>query len=267
MTIGAVILSSLFRAISAQGQLTDLQSAREEVQQNSRASLELVSSELRAISTPGGVLRASRDSITFRSMRLWGVVCSVAPGALQLRVSTTDARHFSLMAGSGVVANLATTAEPVWTEAVPLTGVAFNEEGCEADRYETAGRMTLAVGALPQRNGAVVEAGDLLGVYDQITYRSGPSSGLPGRWIQRRSGDGQGSTNQPLAGPIRGAGVGLRFRYFSSSGAPMSPPGSAPQRDSIAQIQVVVDATSLDDQGNVRAARRDSVTVPLRNRR
>jgi hypothetical protein len=271
MIVGAIVLTTLLRGVSAQGQLSDLQSAKEEVQQNSRASLELIASELRAVAGDGSIVRAARDSITFRTTRLWGVICELSLEHLEMRVGELDARYFSVTAGSGLVVNVGTVDEPVWTDAVRVLSSRVREGRCggeTADEAEVVTLLSLTLSGTPRLGTAVGKPGNLAGVFDQVTYRSGPSSGLPGRWIQRRSGDGSGSTNQPLAGPIRPRGEGLRFRYYDTDGTVMSvAPGGSSGRDSIVAVEILVDATSLDDRGGIRAARRDSVTIRLRNRR
>src|SRR5687767_12028100 len=64
IVIGSVVVGSLFQMISGQGRFVELQSAREEVQQNGRAAVELIGSELRTIAGGEALVLATEDSIT-----------------------------------------------------------------------------------------------------------------------------------------------------------------------------------------------------------
>lgn len=104
-------------------------------------------------------------------------------------------------------------------------------------------------------------------MYDQVTYRTGTSPGVPGTWIQRRIGEGSGAANQPMTGPI-GDGEGLSFVYYADgSSLPLSTPiVDAAIRSSVSRIAIIVEAVSRGDETTI-ASRTDTVLVPLRNRR
>ena len=71
----ALILSGVvFQLIRGQSRFVTVQSAREEVQQNTRGALELMASELRSIE-PGGLVETDSNSVTFLLPRAWGLYC------------------------------------------------------------------------------------------------------------------------------------------------------------------------------------------------
>jgi prepilin-type N-terminal cleavage/methylation domain-containing protein len=70
LMISGLLATVMFQLMSGQGRFVEIQSAREEVQQNSRAALDLIGNDLRTL--PGGesLVRADDDSITVRTARI-----------------------------------------------------------------------------------------------------------------------------------------------------------------------------------------------------
>ncbi|MEX2582607.1 MAG: type II secretion system protein [Gemmatimonadota bacterium] len=269
IVLGSIVTTVLFQLIAGQGRFVEMQSAREEVQQNSRAAIELISSELRSL--PGGdaLVRASADSVTMRTARLWGVVCAVnSATSIDVVVPAVPGASLATNTGTGIVANVGTAAAPLWTNAVSVTGIGGPVAVCGTSALPAgAETRTLTVASVPENAGTAAAAGDPVYLYDQVTYRTGTSSGVPGLWIQRRVGDVGSSTNQPMAGPIQDAG-GLRFEYFAGAAtAPLATPIlDAAARSTVTRILVSVDAVSRSDFGGDALSRADTVVVALRNR-
>jgi hypothetical protein len=122
--------------------------------------------------------------------------------------------------------------------------------------------------AMPQNAGSSPTVGSIAYLYDQVTYNAGTSAAVPGRWIQRRQGDGDGSSTLPMAGPIIENDNGLSFRYFagSSSIAVPTPITDATVRASITRVQVAVGTISRDRGGDAQETKSDTVVITLRNR-
>src|SRR5688572_28851170 len=59
LVISGILALSIFEVVSNESEFVSLQSQREEVQQNTRASLELIASELRTIPAGESLLQAS----------------------------------------------------------------------------------------------------------------------------------------------------------------------------------------------------------------
>src|SRR5215213_8679610 len=112
----AVMLGGvIFQVVQGESRFAMVQSAREEVQQNSRGALEIVASELRA-AQPAGLVSAYVNSITFLLPRVWGISCGDGDGAnLSVVFPAAGGTAFSLSAtASGLLANTGTAAAPVW---------------------------------------------------------------------------------------------------------------------------------------------------------
>src|SRR5690606_941020 len=93
--------------VGGQARFVEMQSAREEVQQNTRAALELIGSELRALPPGGALVRAADDSITLRTARFWGVVCAIGGAtSLDIALPALAGASFATNTGTGVVVNL-----------------------------------------------------------------------------------------------------------------------------------------------------------------
>jgi prepilin-type N-terminal cleavage/methylation domain-containing protein len=268
LVISGVVVGSIFQLISGHGRFVERQSAREEVQQNSRAALELIGSELRTVPAGDALVQATTDSVTIRAARAWGVVCAVG-GATSLDVvlPVISGASYATNTGSGVVVNLGTYAAPSWSSAVPLNSVGGATSSCNGSALPSGvERRTLTLGATPQNADGTVTpaAGNILYIYDQVTYRSGSSSAVPGLWIQRRVGEGAGGS-QPMAGPIPSGGLRFEF-YAAGSSTPLSTPLSAAGRASVTRVAVVVEAVSRNSLGDAPESKADTVIVALRNR-
>jgi hypothetical protein len=170
--------------------------------------------------------------------------------------------------GTGLVVNVGTRSAPIWTAAVPLSGIGAAGATCGGGELPSGlERRRVTPSALPRAGGGGPEIGNVAYLYEQVTYRSGSSAGVPGRWVQRRIGDGAGATNQPMAGPI-GETSGLMFEYFAGqSAAPLPKPVSdAAGRASITRVRVVIEAVSRNRMGRHRETGTDTLIVVLRNR-
>jgi prepilin-type N-terminal cleavage/methylation domain-containing protein len=271
IVIGGGVVSVLFQLIAGQGRFVELQSAREEVQQNTRAALELIGSELRTLPAGDALVQASADSITLRSARVWGVVCNV-PGATALDVAlpVMAGASYAANAGTGLVVNLGTTAEPLWSNAVGVMAVGSPATECGGAAVGAGvERRTLTLSATPQQGATTPLPGHIVYLFDQVTYRSGTSTTVPGVWIQRRLGDGGSGQNQPMAGPIREGGAGLVFQYFAGGSAtPLATPIlDAATRREVTRVLVVVESVSRNGSAGARVSKADTIVVSLRNRR
>lgn len=265
-----MVVGSLFQLLAGQGRFVEMQSGREEVQQNTRAALELIGSELRTLPSGDALVRAAADSVTIRAPRTWGVVCAIIdPTSIDIAVPAIDGSSYSVNTGTGVVANLRSAAAPVWTEPVSVTTIGPAATTCNGSTLPAnVARRSLTLSATPQNGGTGVSIGNKIYLYDQVTYRTGTSASVPGLWIQRRLGDGAGSSNQPMAGPVQGGGDGLVFSYFSDASAtPLPVPiADAATRAEVNRVMVVVEAISRNQSGGTPEVKADTVVISLRNR-
>lgn len=268
LVLSGIVVGSIFQLLVGQGQFVELQSAREEVQQNTRAAIELISSELRTLPAGDALVYAGADSITLRVVRAWGVVCDTpAPNALDVVFPSIAGMSYTPNLGTGVAVNLGDIADEDWSSAVRVESVGSAAATCAAEALGSGvERRTLALSGTPQNSDGDTPAdGNILYLYDQVTYRIGTSPMLPGLWIQRRVGQGSGSSNQPFAGPVLDGG--LSFQYFADgSSTPLATPLGSAARASVARVAVVVESVSRNSQGEFRESKADTVIVALRNR-
>lgn len=268
LVLSSLVAGSLFQFLSGQGRFVERQSAREEVQQNTRAALELIGSELRTVPQGDALVTASSSEITFRSARVWGSICGGSGSTLEVAFPELAGASFTVNGGTGVMVNLGSSDTPLWSDAVALNtdGIGSAEATC-AGVTLPAGveRRTLSLASVPQNGTNTPAVGNVLYVYDEVSYRGGTSGAVPGRWIQRRVGSG---ANQPLAGPITQGDSGLRFQYFASGSAtPIPTPiTDATVRASVSKIEVIVEAVSRHSSDLVQQTKADTVVIPLRNR-
>jgi type II secretory pathway pseudopilin PulG len=277
MVITGLLLGVIFQLMQGQGRYVSRQSAKEEVQQNNRAALDLIGSELRTVPSGNGIEMAAEDSIGIRSVRLWAVVCVGSGGgtSVSVRMPILPGASFATNLGTHFVADVdADAAAEAWTSPVRVTEigapVAVPPASClfETETSLPAGIevRTLSLGSTPT-NAATSEepvTGDPAYVYDLVTYRTGESS-TGGEWIQRRLGSGSGASNQPMAGPVP-HGEGLEFTYYAGTTVVPTPITDEATRASVDRLSMIVRTVSRNQMSELRQAKTDTITVSLRNR-
>ena len=254
VVIAGIVVGIIFEFLLGQGRFARFQTAREEVQQNARVALDVISSDLRGVG-PQGITDATSNSITFRAPRAWGVACrhsgselavifpmaavpALRTGADRLAVGTTFHGDVVDATGDGAAA-----ADICNTTVVP------SPPAVAADKRARVFTNVVTTSPLQPRQDVYV--------YDEIKYDVSTSSGMPGYWIRRRSQPN--GTPQPLAGPLPST-TGLEFAYEDAAGNPTA------TRDDIARIRVKV-TTSSRAKFNGRAQDdTDWTTIYLRNR-
>lgn len=261
LIISGIFATILFQLLQGQGRFVQVQSGREEVQQNARAVLELVGSEIRSIPPGGGLQVAAANAIEMQVPRFWGVVCAVSAtnpvSWIDLRVPQNVVLRTGRNNSTGLMVNLGTDQTPVWSPPLPLTAE-LSAGGCPPlSAADESWRVEYTPGATPP----VPEVGDLAYVYDVVAYDMATSAGET--WIRRSEGD---SGFQPMAGPVDPSN-GLLFRFFRGNNAvpETSLPMNANQRADVSRIEVNVHAISLRT-GSADVEEESSMLVYLRNR-
>jgi prepilin-type N-terminal cleavage/methylation domain-containing protein len=283
MVIGGLLTGVIFQFLQGQGRYVAVQSAREEVQQNARASVELIGSELRSLPPLGGLEKAFADSLTIRVPRVWGVVCApVSSGATSVDVAIPALAGVTYPANNGtaLAVNVGdSTSDPDWTPAVKVSGIGSADPNCNGAPLPnndpgTMERRTLTVSATPQGSTSstpLPQVGDVMYFFDQVTYRTDRStvgSAADSVWLYRRLGD----YPQPLAGPLWASNGerGLEFAYYTSGASePVSVPSSgldATTLNQVNRIRMVVHTISRRQATDAQQSQTDTVFISLRNR-
>lgn len=287
MVVGGIVAAVVFQLLLGQGRFAQLQSAREEVQQNARAALEVITAELRA-ADPRSIAVATPDSIRFRTPRAWGLVCGY-PTPDRDRIAVlfpTVALH--ALRGSDerlAIPPVGGVQEwqflPVWdrtgTELSTAVGAcgALQPEPAIAGGSAAASTARIfagrgsggpadALGLTPGQDG--LATGTPVYLYDDVKYAVGTQTGVPGAWIRRNTGEAL--QMQPFAGPVAEPG-GLVFEYFDPDGQPipnLDDPGNQAGRDAIARVRVTVITQSRARFGGAPQRDSASTVVYLRNR-
>ncbi len=269
LTIGAFVIGVLLQMVIGQGRYVEGQSAREEVQQNSRVTLELIGSELRGLPSGGALVRADADSLTIRSPRVWGSICDVSGSAtLDVAFPSVPGMSFTVNTGTGAMVNLGRPTAPVWSSAVTVTSIGPPTDSCGGVTLSAGieGRRVVLAGPA-EAEGVGPSVGNVIYLYDLLTYQTGVSEVVRGRWIQRRIGSGPTASKQPMIGPVSDT-EGLHFRYYAdASDAPLGTPISEESvRNSVSRIQMTVRTVARNGRGDERASKTDTIFISLRNR-
>lgn len=261
LMISGLLVGVIFQLMQGQGRFMEFQSAREEVQQNSRAAAELIGGELRTVPGMGGLVRGDADSLTMRVPRIWGVVCFAPAGSSTIDIAVPHAEGVDLTPAdsTGVAVNLSATGT---STAAQVLSVAAPESACNGQTLPVQARMRRVT-----ISGVLVgpQVGDPAYLYDQVTYRTGNSAGVDGLWILRRSG---GNGNQPFAGPVVAGGTGgakgLEFQYYDAAGVQLPSPLANP--DAVRSIRLMLRTTSDLASAQTPETKADTVVISLRNR-
>lgn len=260
LVISGFLAGVVFQLVRGQERFVSMQSAREEVQQNGRAALELISAELRGASREG-ITHAEERVIRFRMPRIFGLVCAApASGTRAVVFPGLDLTAFRSGTDSIAVRDSTSTADPRWrfagvTDATPSGGQGAAQCGGfspDAGRVQVRTFTGLQDAAIP------FQLGEPAYLYDAIEYDAGPSN-VPGEWLRRQDRGG----TQPLAGPlaVRNEVPVFRLRYYGDNGSLLPMPIT--NLAAIAEVEVMVATRSRSDK--VPLEFRDSTRVRLRN--
>ena len=232
LVIAGVLAAVIFQFLSGQSRFAELQNAREEVQQNARTALDVISSELRGVGHQG-IVAAGEESIRFRLPYIWGIACGYEP--------SPSGSHLVVLFPPGVVADFTDGLVPDSLAADTPEGWRFFSgvvDATSGGATQAAQRCNTELGLNPplpastavqtsraRRYAGVPEgiaAGAPVYLYDRVAYRVSSGASFGGRWIQRGTGV-TSSAMQPFAGPLPAAG-GLHFDFRDAESVPTSNP-------------------------------------------
>jgi prepilin-type N-terminal cleavage/methylation domain-containing protein len=291
LVISGIIATIIFQVLLGEGRFARVQTAREEVQQNARAALEVITSELRGIG-PDAILEATRTSIKFEVPRAWGLVCGYPDPA-------GGPRSLAVIFPSSAVATLATNG----TDRLAVPPVGKDADGNQITYWrflsvndvtgQTSG-MASAVAECTKfspdpplvttpsawkssrarlfTSTATDEVPDELTVGDPVyvadppvRYATGTSS--PGNEIWIKRSHGSGGAMQPLAGPVPAEG-GLTFAYFNGAGEDITSALASGTAEPSSIRRIVVNVVTLSRAQFSGTPQRESATATVfpRNR-
>jgi len=268
LVISGILAGVIFQLVRGQGRFVSVQNAREEVQQNARGALEIISSELRTIH-PGGLAAAQKNAVSFRLPRAWGISCgggsvtqltAVFPAALP--------EGMTALAGiSGIMGDVTGVGPGNVYAPTPASGTVQTVTGrAEVDLAAVGNACSTLRPVGPSdevvalqftgTNLPVVPLGNRVYLYQTVAYSVSQSGGQ--YWIHRNG--------QPLAGPLVTDTSGLIFNYWQNAGnTRLSAPVAAADIPTIGRVAVSVRTKSRGRGGPTQYAT-DSMTVLLWNR-
>jgi prepilin-type N-terminal cleavage/methylation domain-containing protein len=282
IVISGIVVGALFQALLGQGRFARYIGAREEVQQNARVAVEMISSELRGV-LPGGIVEAGEHRVRFRVPRAWGILCTSiprGPGAqvawVRFPAGMLPSADFDTDRGWGVA--VAQTPDPMvepggdeWRMATGLTASTV-PNGCNAtlglavnvDEYGFS-----AVGLVPQDSPAdVVAPGSMVALYEDVIYDTAEVDAGES-WVRRTVAYSLSGVPdlRPMAGPIPQE-ESLVFRYFDAANNQIAPSSLITQaaRDGIASIRVSLATRSTATFAGQPQVDSASTRIVFRNR-
>ncbi len=255
--IGMILVGAVYQVLVTNQRVSAVQQAQVAGHQTVRAGVDLLSQELREVSAGGGdLLVMTSDSVAFRALRAFGVVC-LEPESPSFAVRVwTSGRPFTEGMSVYVFAegDPETTADDAWFR-VPIWGVtAPGSRTCGPDDDIPAQRIFLM--GLSDVQLSRIRTGAPVRSWDRVRYGIGTVAGEP--YLVRQVA-GVDATPVPLVGPLAGPG-GVAFTYLDAAGNETADPAA------VARVTVTLRtasaATTMD--GRVVA---DSLTttVFLRN--
>jgi prepilin-type N-terminal cleavage/methylation domain-containing protein len=271
----AVLLGGvIFQVVQGESRFATVQSAREEVQQNSRGALEILASELRS-AQPAGLVSADTNSLSFLLPRVWGISCGGGNGtSLPVIFPKAGGTVFDLNSASGILADTGAAGAPAWgpspvptasSRARDITLTALNPalgasgNACSGIREDADANALLAAYTVGGTNIPRAPAGNTVYLYQLVTYTVAASGSE--YWIYRTLGSGSA---QPLAGPIDGAN-GLALTYYDNTGAHIAQPiTTLAALKTVARVGITV-KTKSRAQGNANLTDTQTTSISLRN--
>ncbi|MEJ2216091.1 MAG: prepilin-type N-terminal cleavage/methylation domain-containing protein [Gemmatimonadota bacterium] len=267
LIVGGILMAAAYRTIISQERSYRVYDAAVSTQQATRLSLQVLSAELREMSTEGADLAyANDDSITFRALRKLGFICELNKPLKQITVVRLGSEAFVGGAnGDSVV---------VYVDGDTLTG---SDDSWDLAQVSNASAATctsvagLAIASalvggtqtLLKLNGAPhidsVNIGAPVRSFDRVTYAV---KQFGDTWYLARATapDTMVPIIGPLAPPSRG---GLVFTYYDTIGNTLtSLPLDSAARAAVHRIQVTVRGQKTTNAGTMQTYL-DSLTTDI----
>ena len=232
LVISGILVGTLFQLLQGNSRFVQLQSAREEVQQNGRAAISVIAGDLRSVA-PGGIIAMSPTSIRFRAPRGWGILCNTldtssttAWAVFPASTLPSDAIWNKAAWGIGIEQSPNPSASTgAWQFVAPVTQQASGDP-CDAIQ-PAASASRIRYGFNRPSGGTFVTAGTVLPgtpvmLFEEMSYdvASSTSGAVPGYWIRQMVGYGSGGqpNMQPMAGPVPSENA-IQFEYLQADGS------------------------------------------------
>lgn len=243
MLLGLTLLGAAYQTLLRQEQTYAEMGAMTGTREDARTGLELLSAELREVSAVGGdLLMATPDSLRFRALRKFALLCDTDKNNKRLTVAQVGVDPFR--AGDSVAVYVdgdsLRAEEDSWQRelvtSVSVSAVCTTVLGLSLPLLLAEGQMvTLTLPGAGLKYDSI-HPGAPLRSFEILTYRVGSPNGRP--MLLRVRGD----TISPLLGPLTGSD-GLVLRYFDATGTELTSfPLSQADRESVRRVRVLIRA-------------------------
>ena len=273
LVILGIISAGLIKLLRIQARFSESQMALRSARTVSRNAMNIMLTDLRMVQDKGGLIAASRDSITVRIPLAFGLVCSTV-GSTTLSLLPVD----SAMAAMGVYAGLAVrdsaTGEYSYTpSALPLpvnsltpgTAATCKTAGIDSVKYGTRTTRIVSLADLPSGSSNV---GWPAFIYQLVTYKFGSSSAFPtrrGLWRLVKTSNPAAPVSDEIIAPFD-TSAKFRFYVLNSDAAQDAVPANL---NDVRGIELVLAGSSPQKFSNNEQAKRATMVtgVFFKNRR
>jgi prepilin-type N-terminal cleavage/methylation domain-containing protein len=239
LVISGLLTGVIFQVIGGNSRFVSMQSAREEVQQNSRAAVDLITGDLRSAASVG-LIEMQPNAVRLYVPRAWGILCAdvtsnstdvwaVFPaGTIPTDFSpTAQAAHWGIAVHQTDDPTVSTNQYRFVSAVAPATSTnpcAAVQPNLGAAHTTMGFRKTAGVFV---NAGVTIRTGTPVMIFEEVRYDVAQSGGTGDFWVRRMVGYSGTSPNmQPMAGPVPGS-TALRFTYLQSDGVTTTSVASA----------------------------------------
>lgn len=265
--LGSLLIMAIYQTLTVQERSYRQFGAVISTHQATRIALEVLAGELREISsTDADLVYASEDTITFRALRKFGVVCDTVKGSRYIHVAQLGTETFH--PGDSIFVYLdgndETGADDVWDwgaiNAVAPGTCTGNPSG---DIYNALNADTLVEIRLPAGAPFRMDSVDLGAPVRSFVWLTYGAKHWGGTWYLARAeaADSMVPIVGPLASPSRG---GLVFVYYDTLDAALTSfPLSAADRERVHRIRIEIRGERATGIGGADSTYLDSLITDI----
>lgn len=220
LVILGIIGGALVKLVTVQGRFSQTQMALRGARNVSRDAMNIMLTDLRMVQDSGGLVAASRDSVTVRIPLAFGLVCSTV-GGTTISLLPADSAMIALGVYAGYAIRDSASGLYNYTQATTPLPVNSLTPGLAAT-CTGAGITTLGFGASPARIVTLVDApvgtssvGWPAFIYQRVTYKFANSSSYPGRrglWRLVKTSNPNAPVTDEIIAPFD---TSSKFRFYA----------------------------------------------------
>lgn len=220
LVILGIVGGALVKLVTIQGRFSQTQMALRSARNVSRDAMNIMLTDLRMVQDSGGLVAASRDSVTVRIPLAFGLVCSTV-GGTTISLLPADSAMIALGVYAGYAIRDSASGLYNYTQASTPLPVNSLTAGVAAT-CTGAGITTLGFGASPARIVTLVDApvgtsnvGWPAFIYQRVTYKFANSSAYPGRrglWRLVKTSNPNAPVTDEIIAPFD---TSSKFRFYA----------------------------------------------------